>query len=703
MRKKARTGNRGLETENGKLLGQASLENLIMLGIGLAVATVFFYFAFTMLDDSTAAAQAKDAVSRIAQEADYVYSLAPGTARYVDFVIPRGTELIEISGRRVHMQVWLSGGLTDFYANTQAELVGVIDLNPGPARVVVKHMESGNVLVGNKELSLSPQVLEFYLERGGSGSGQINVTNGGERNLTGIAAYVLGDILDMAGIIQPAGTLAPGQNSSISVSVLIPSDKPFGTYYGSVYANSTEGSWDETAIKIVVSGGAAVSCTLSPAVANVSMGFTQDFTSTCYDAGGYGTTCPNLNWYSDGGDMIPSASPTGSTLYVNAYGTVVNAASGTFTCTASLNYPDPDGPLVTGLIYYPPSPLNATTNIMVNATGNDSTTGGSTIKMCRVNVDSGAWMDMNAVDGGYDEVAEPVTKNIGNYSSGNHTIYVQCQDYYNNWGPASSTTFFVTDTSGPGVSNIFIDPAGVCNLETATVYATATDTGGIVSMCQFRLDGGGWSNMEADDGAYDEQTELVRYYQLSGFTAGTHTLWVRCTDQYSNTGTPANQSVTIPACNPELFRNPGFDTYTGSVNNANWQFWNENRFSGGILSPDDGRTIFGTSVLMSNGEMRQGVSISGNTNYTMRVWVKSSRPLTVPLKWAVRDNSGRWLQPGGGWASSTYYFTQFVTSSWTQFSTTFVTRAGANTVTVYYRMDTPPGYVWIDDASLRMS
>ena len=693
---------KGSRTSSMKFLkGQGSLENMIMVGVGLAAAVIFFYIAMMILDDSTAASQAKDAVNRLAQEADYVYSLAPGTARHVDFTIPRGTELIEVGDHRVHMRVQLSSGPTDFYANTRPDLVGSLRVNPGPSRALVKHLESGNVLIGNKELAFTPMLLEFYLQRGGSASAEINVTNAGERNLSGILAYVKG-LEEFVSISQPADRLAVGENSSISVSVVLPLNTSLGTHYGSVRGNTTEGSWDETAIIIAIRGGPPNSCSIMPDAANVSIEDTTNFESTCYDGAGYETGCPNLQWASDAGVMIPQDSPSGSLLYVSQIGTAVNASGGGLACHANLTYPDPYGPLVTNLVFFPPSPINLTVglDIMVNATGDDTTTGGSNIKACRVNVDWGDWFYMNPVDGAYDEMAENVTMGVGsNYTAGWHTIFAQCQDTRNNWGPVVTAIFYLSDKRGPVVTLIYLDQYPICISETATVYARAVDyEGGIIIGCEYRRDNGTWSQMEPADDGFDTDRETGAAWEPLGFTAGNHTLRARCTDAYGNTGPETAQVIAPSVCNPELFLNPNFEDLDASVNGAKWKNWVEDREDTGILIPYDGRTRLGHSVMMALASMEQGVGVTNNVSYTLKIWGKSTKPVTAPLMIGVQSGS-YWLLANGSWTTTESYIRQNFTSGWTQKTRTFTSRSSS--VTVYFIMNNDTGYVFIDDASLR--
>lgn len=698
QRRELKTGDAEPET----LRGQASLENMMMVGVGLAAAVIFFYIAMVMLDDSTAASQAEDAVNRLAQEAEYVHSLAPGTARHVDFTIPRGTELIEVDEHRLHMRVQLSSGPSDFYSNTRPPLVGSLRLNPGPSRALVKHLESGNVLVGNKELSFEPMLLEFYLERGGSAEAVINVTNAGERNLTGIFAYVKG-VGGFVGISQPAAALAPGENSSIEVSVDVPWNTSLGTYYGSIRGNTSEGSWDEAAVIIAVRGGPPNSCSILPEITNVSVEETANFEITCYDGAGFETGCPNMQWGSDAGVMIPEYSPSSSLLYVNQIGGSVNASGGGLSCSANLTYPDPYGPLLNNLVFHPPSPINLSfgLDIRVNATGDDTTTGGSNIKACRVNVDWGDWFAMSPVDGAFDSPVENVTVGIGsNYSGGWHTIFAQCQDTRNNWGQVVTAPFYLNDQRGPVVTLIYLDQYPICEYETATVYARAVDyEGAVIVGCEYRRDSGTWSQMEPADDGFDTDRETGAAWEPLGFSPGNHTLYARCTDAYGNTGPESSQVVAPSYCNPELLLNPNFEDLDASVNGAKWKNWVEDREEYGILIPFDGRTRLGHSVMMALASLEQDVVLETGVGHVLKVWGRSTKPVTAPLMLGV-NNGAYWLTPNGSWSATPTYIRVNLTAGWTQKQFGFTPPSGSKT-TVRFLMNNDTGYVYIDDASLR--
>lgn len=91
-----------------------------------------------------------------------------------------------------------------------------------------------------------------------------------------------------------------------------------------------------------------------------------------------------------------------------------------------------------------PDPLYDYDNGEVSATADDSLTGNSAVALCQLKLDNGAWENMDATDGAYDEVHEEVNYTLPHLDAGStHTITVQCKDIYGNWGAEESETFDV--------------------------------------------------------------------------------------------------------------------------------------------------------------------------------------------------------------------------------------------------------------------
>ena len=101
---------------------------------------------------------------------------------------------------------------------------------------------------------------------------------------------------------------------------------------------------------------------------------------------------------------------------------------------------DTQGPLVTSITTSPAHP-HASSTITINAVGDDTTTGNSSIALCQVQVDnSGIWNDMSASDGSYSSPVENVSFTFGTLSQGAHTAYVRCIDSAGNIGSQATHT-----------------------------------------------------------------------------------------------------------------------------------------------------------------------------------------------------------------------------------------------------------------------
>ena len=558
--------------------GQASLDSLLMMGLGLILAAAFFFVVNIMLSDSIASAQAEDAVQSIAQEVKYVYSSGEGTVRYADVTIPNGVEEINLDGNRVHMRVSLSSGSTDFYSNTPVKLVGSIPAEPGYERVTVRYLPSGDIQVGDLTLTASPKSVYFYLERSGTGSSKVLVTNNANFTITGISATLEG-LSDMASISEPASTLAQGAGDNITISVSVPSNKPVGTYTGYIRINSSNDGWDDVFVSVSVQGGNPASCTLSPSSANLSLGQSQLFTSSCRNNASEPVPCPLLAWSSDAGNAIPAVSYSTSTLVATSSGGTYMKAQAPFSCNASVSVTSTTGPLVTSLSVYPASP-RTTDNITVNATGDDTGRGDLAISMCMVKVDSGSWINMNASDGSYNSIIENATRNIGALLAGSHTAYVQCNDSDGNIGPQNSLSFNVAsvDTTGPIVTALFTTPSSPSAGQSITINATGNDstTGGSnISLCQLSVDGAAWQAMNANDGAYNNVAESVSL-SIGTKSVGRHNATVRCNDSAGNMGNSSSINFTVSPKSILFITNGA----SASTNEQYWLTWISGHSSG---------------------------------------------------------------------------------------------------------------------------
>ncbi len=451
--------------------GQASLEQLMVTGLALTFVALIFYIAINYANDSVRATQGKDTVDKIAYAADYVYSLGPGSREIVRVNVPEGLEAFDVSGNRVYVRASLSSGSSDFFANTRASLFGSLPTNPGPQDIILSVTPNGSVRIGVDQLTCTPSSITKTFVQGDTGSDSVAVKNVVDFQIDGVAATLSGNMGDVTTLVQPSATLAPGGSTSVGLNFNIPLSTTPGTYSGYVNVNGT----------------------------NSSICFTQ------------------------------------VTLFI-----------------ARVGGPDTSGPIVSSLTHAPPTPSTSSV-ITINATGDDSTTGNSTILMCQAMLDgSGIWNDMVAVGGSYGESStQAVSYLLGPLTNGTHNVSVRCIDSVFNVGNTSFTSFSVVsggDVTGPIVTALSYGPASPTVSSNITVNATGSDatTGNRnVSMCQIQLDGGAFNNMTAFGTAYNTSVTQNANHSLGTLSKGSHTIGVRCIDSVGNIGSINTTTITV--------------------------------------------------------------------------------------------------------------------------------------------------------------
>ncbi|UCH59785.1 MAG: hypothetical protein JSV61_16440 [Anaerolineales bacterium] len=233
-------------------------------------------------------------------------------------------------------------------------------------------------------------------------------------------------------------------------------------------------------------------------------------------------------------------------------GTDTATNEGSTTCI-SLSVDD-QGPITTDVLLQP-SRVGTTQLMTVTATISDTFSGGSVINSAEYSLDSGQnWDAMQAEDGTFDEVVENVKVTIfAPDQSGTYNLCVRGYDSIPKQGSASCKPLIV-DGEGPGTVNLDLDPNPVVVTQLVTVTATISDTysgGSVINSAEYSLDSGQtWDAMQAEDGAFDEVTELV----IAAFDApgseDTYTLCVRGWDALGNTGAETCAELTVKAPEP---------------------------------------------------------------------------------------------------------------------------------------------------------
>ena len=142
-------------------------------------------------------------------------------------------------------------------------------------------------------------------------------------------------------------------------------------------------------------------------------------------------------------------------------------------------------------------------------------------------------------------------------SDGDHTMYLRATDSNGNTTASGSetTTSFTIDATAPSVSVTALSPDPTSDT-TPTLTGTATDATTVLTAIEYQVDStsGSWTTCTADDGAIDETSEAFSC-TTSTLLEGSHTIYVRATDNASNTtasGDYATDTFTIDASAPTI-------------------------------------------------------------------------------------------------------------------------------------------------------
>ena len=146
--------------------------------------------------------------------------------------------------------------------------------------------------------------------------------------------------------------------------------------------------------------------------------------------------------------------------------------------------PDSEAPVVSDVVASP-NPVEVDTAITLSAVADDVATGGSTIASAGYQIDGGVFVEMAALDGGFDEVTEDLTASVTAFAvAGVHEVCVRATDAAANTSGVVCTILAVFDPDGGFVTGGgWIDsPAAACPVFCAG--ATGKASFGFVSKYQ---------------------------------------------------------------------------------------------------------------------------------------------------------------------------------------------------------------------------
>jgi subtilase family protein len=243
-------------------------------------------------------------------------------------------------------------------------------------------------------------------------------------------------------------------------------------------------------------------------------------------------------------DATPSPSPTPSP-------TPPPSPSPTPTSTPPS---DQSGPLV-GVPVVAPNPANGSSPVVLSATIDDATTGGSTVTVAEWFLDAaGSPGTGRVLAGPFGSTQVTVTGSVSpadlvSIPDGSHAIIVRGRDGAGNWGPISTATL-VVDRTGPTASALAAAPDPSRGAATMTLSATLSDTSSAVVGGEWFLDtdpgAGAGTTLNAADGAFDTAGEPVTaQIPLAGRSFGEVIVSVRARDAAGNWGPVSSVPVYL--------------------------------------------------------------------------------------------------------------------------------------------------------------
>ncbi|MDD5022953.1 MAG: VWA domain-containing protein, partial [Candidatus ainarchaeum sp.] len=322
----------------------------------------------------------------------------------------------------------------------------------------------------------SKTIILKNLLRDANATDSVKITNLANFELTEISASLSGNIGDLVSITQPENSLEPKEFDFVGLNFNIPVDKQVGTYSGLLTVSASNNSECSTGITIFVnsihgedaSGPVVTNIEHFPEYPTPSDLITIYATASDENTGGSVITNCKLELdYSGIWNFAPAmdgmyneieeeisylvgtlsagqhtvrirctdeknnlGSPYSYTFYVNATGN----GSGV---------EDKAGPIVINL-GHTPYPTTAS-NMTVWGTATDIYTGNSTLQGCKVKLDSGNWIEIEAEDGAWDSVTEEFEYSFGFVSVGEHEAYYQCTDEWGSVGNIQQDNFLIVD------------------------------------------------------------------------------------------------------------------------------------------------------------------------------------------------------------------------------------------------------------------
>ncbi|MCX6774305.1 MAG: VWA domain-containing protein [Candidatus Micrarchaeota archaeon] len=524
-----------IKPKNAWMMGQASLEQVILSAVLLGVIAAVFVLSANYSESATETMQAQDAVDQLTAAADFVYTLGPNSREYVTVHLPNDLAGWNITGKAIIITIQTDAGYTDVSSYSKADLIGSLPAFSGTQKILVEHLPSGLVRIGTASLYCAPPVISRGLHAGNSSSDTITISNVANHNITGIGSFISGGgSMISVGDVSPHD-LAPGENATMTINYDIPGSAQGGIFGAVITSESPEG--DSCFSQITLTVNSESNC-------NEQCDFMGYHNGTCRASA---SQCilnnedyhPEKDYLCGGTPSYPDCccSPSDDTL----------------------------GPIANITEYG-----NTNSSVWMKGMCDDSEKGNSYIGNAQIQLDFGRWSQAYPLNGTLFNSASwiYVFGNLPNLRllGGMHVIGLRCIDSGGNEGvdyvnisidyTNSTNNTYVNNTCNidtlplPIVLSIWQAPAPAYKLQPLIIYATVNDTGNRnIRNCIIDADNANnWQSMAPVDGNYNQPNETVMYNYSSGFNVGPHIVRVRCTNTDGITGPIAYYyfSVTEP-------------------------------------------------------------------------------------------------------------------------------------------------------------
>lgn len=128
-----------------KKRGQLSVEYMAVIGALIVIAIPLFYYTTVKTNQEIKLSQADTTINSLANTADAIYALGPGSKKHVWITIPKGVTSSSLNNREILLQLSIFGSTSELHASTKADLTGEIPTDPGTYKINVEMLEDGRV------------------------------------------------------------------------------------------------------------------------------------------------------------------------------------------------------------------------------------------------------------------------------------------------------------------------------------------------------------------------------------------------------------------------------------------------------------------------------------------------------------------------------------------------------------------------------